>query len=67
MTDKENEINLDELTLNLLVSHENKMYVVAMRKDKFEAIELITKQAIHRLVPTNVTVDEFVDFIEVQV
>ncbi len=66
MTDKEKEINLSELSLSLLVSHGNKMYVVAMEKDKFETIEFITKQAIHKLVPTNVTVDEFLDFMEVQ-
>lgn len=56
-------VDTELLTVNILIEHKGEVHMVAMKKDKFEAISFLTKRSIDSLVKTGKTQGELLKFL----
>lgn len=56
-------INIENATVNILIELGGEVHLVAMEKDKFEAVTLLTKAAASTLVKTGRSQAELLEFL----
>lgn len=52
-------VNVETASLNITMSIDNEIYLVAMEREKLEAVTAVIKQATYSVVQTGVTQGEF--------
>lgn len=57
------EVNLMNATVNVLLELNGQVYLVAMKKDNFDAVSFISKKSVENLVETGRTQAELIDFL----
>ena len=62
--DGEVELDIENAQVTILMNDNNKLYAVAMSKERLEAIETAIKLAVEYAIPTNKTQEELVEFLE---
>ena len=58
------ELDIENAQVTILMNDNNKLYAVAMSKERLEAIETAIKLAVEYAIPTNKTQEELVEFLE---
>lgn len=58
-----NAVNLMNATVNVLIELNGQVYLVAMKKDNFDAVSFIAKKSVENLVETGRTQTELLDFL----
>lgn len=61
-----NTINTENATVSILIELDGIVHLVAMSKDRYEAVSLLVKQATCGMTPTKRTQHELHDFLEVR-
>ncbi len=56
-------INLENATVNLLLEVNGQVYMVAMKKDKYDAISMLTKVSAKNIIPTGKSQKDLSEFI----
>lgn len=60
------EVDLKDATVSVLIEVDGIVHLVTMKKERYEAISFVAKQAACGLVKTKRTQNELYDFLEVQ-
>lgn len=60
-------VNLEQSSITILIEVGGIVHLVAMEKDKYEAISFLTKQSVCRLIKTSKSQVELIEFLEVRV
>lgn len=55
-------VNLMNATVNVLIELNGQVYLVAMKKENFDAVSFIAKRSVENLVETGKTQTELLDF-----
>lgn len=59
-------LNVKNASVNILLEVDGKIYMVAMEKDRVEAVGFLVKAAATNVVPTNKTSDDLLKFLGVR-
>lgn len=59
-------VDLENATVSILIELDGIVHLVSMKKDNYDAVSFLAKQAAHGLVPTKRTQHELHDFLEVR-
>lgn len=56
-------VDTDLLTVNILIEYQGEIHMVAMEKDRIEAVSFLTKKSIDTLIKTGKTQAELLGFL----
>lgn len=56
-------VDTENLTVNILIEHEGEIHMVAMEKEKFEAVSFLTKRSIDTLIKTGKSQNDLLKFL----
>lgn len=58
-----NAVNLMNATVNVFIELNGQVYLVAMKKENFDAVSFIAKRSVENLIETGTTQTELLDFL----
>lgn len=59
-------VNIEQSSITVLIEVDGIVHLVAMEKDKYEAISFLTKQSVYRLIKTSRSQAELREFLGVR-